>query len=147
MIRGRMLGLSGRRRPYVSGEIAIPFLSVEGNVDLLVDTGADTTLLAPNDAQALGIDVSRLQQGTRTRGVGGDTPTASVQAMPILDNSTFSLTLRILAPRDRSQQQALSSIPSLLGRDILSQFALFFEERTNKVLLLDPQEADALNLS
>ena len=66
--------------------------------------------------------------------------------MLILDNSTFSLTLRILAPRDRSQQQALSSIPSLIGRDILSQFALFFEERTNKVLLLNPEEADQLNL-
>ena len=38
------------------------------------------------------------------------------------------------------------AIPSLLGRDILSNFALFIEERTDKVLLLEPAEADALGL-
>jgi len=37
-------------------------------------------------------------------------------------------------------------IPSLLGRDILSHFALFVEERTNRVLLLEAHEADALPL-
>jgi hypothetical protein len=43
-------------------------------------------------------------------------------------------------------QQPLSSIPSLLGRDILAHFGLFYEERTGRVLLLDPAEADALRL-
>jgi hypothetical protein len=54
--------------------------------------------------------------------------------------------LRILAPASRNQQLALRTIPSLLGRDLLARFAVFLEERTNRVLLLDPQEADALTL-
>ena len=37
-------------------------------------------------------------------------------------------------------------IPFLLGRDVLSHFALFLEERTNRVLLLEAYEADALPL-
>lgn len=40
----------------------------------------------------------------------------------------------------------MHSIPSLLGRDVLARFALFFEERTGRVLLLEPSEADALEL-
>ncbi|MGI8552157.1 MAG: hypothetical protein ACR2PL_15450 [Dehalococcoidia bacterium] len=40
----------------------------------------------------------------------------------------------------------MSDVPSLLGRDLLSFFALFLEERTRCVLLLDPAEAGGLSL-
>jgi len=63
-----------------------------------------------------------------------------------LNNRAFQILLRILAPQSRQQQKALRTIPSLLGRDLLARFALFLEERTNRVLLLDPQEAEALKL-
>lgn len=36
-------------------------------------------------------------------------------------------------------------MPSILGRDVLSRFALVMEERTNRVLLLEPEEADRVN--
>jgi hypothetical protein len=49
--------------------------------------------------------------------------------------------LTILEP-----QVPLLPIPSLLGRDILARFALVMEERTRRVLLLEPAEADALGL-
>ena len=39
-----------------------------------------------------------------------------------------------------------SRIPSLLGRDLLSYFALFIEERSHRVLLREPDEADAVVL-
>lgn len=68
------------------------------------------------------------------------------QATITLGHLTYQLSLRILAPRGGEQQRALGRIPSLLGRDILSPFALFMEERSNRVLLLEPHEADALNL-
>ena len=37
-----------------------------------------------------------------------------------------------------------NSMPSLLGRDILDDFALFMERRTQRVLLLDAGEAESL---
>ena len=59
---------------------------------------------------------------------------------------TFARPLRILAPATAAGRAALARIPSLLGRDILGRFALFLEERTDRVLLLTPEEADQLNL-
>jgi hypothetical protein len=69
-----------------------------------------------------------------------------VRATLTLDSFRYELSVRILAPRSRAQRQALARIPSLLGRDILSNFALLYEERTDRVLLLTPPEADALQL-
>jgi hypothetical protein len=57
----------------------------------------------------------------------------------------FTGPIPILTPAGQSHQP-LSSIPSLLGRDILAHFGLFYEERTGRVLLLDPAEVDALGL-
>lgn len=146
MIRGLLSGPPGRLRPFVEVHIAIPSIGISGKVQMLVNTGADSTLFGPFDALYLGIDTTQLPQAMSSTGVGGRTPTVSAEAMLTLGTHTFPIMLRILAPQTRQQQQSLQSIPSLLGRDVLSHFALFLEERTNRVLLLDPNEADALNL-
>ncbi len=148
MIRGYLLTSGGRRRPFVKAVFQFPGLrdgSVE--VDLLVDTGADRTVLSPLDAEKLatdlGIDFSSLPRGTSGAGVGGQVDTRIVEAVITLDSFSTSLTLTILEP---PVGRPIPSIPSLLGRDIISQFALILEERTNRVLLLEPHEADALAL-
>lgn len=74
-------------------------------------------------------------------------PTAHVQANLTLGNFTYPLRLRILAPHTPAQRLALGRIPSMLGRDMLGHFALFMEERTGRVLLLEPHEANELPLS
>jgi predicted aspartyl protease len=144
MIRGRFEGI--RRRPLVTAHLALPSQQIAGEVSFLVDTGADSLVLAPTDALFLGIDTTALAPGAATTGVGGRTPTVQTDALLTLNNRAFKVLLRILAPASRQQQQALSIIPSLLGRDLLARFALFLEERTHRVLLLDPQEAEALKL-
>jgi hypothetical protein len=146
MIRGFLLGAPGRLRPFVTARVAIPSQQVVGNVDFLIDTGADATLLAPGDALDLGLDVAELPQGPRSTGVGGTTTTVSAQATITLDQHSFTIPLRILAPRSNRQRAALARIPSLFGRDLLAHFALFLEVRTGKVLLLEPDEADGLEL-
>jgi hypothetical protein len=146
MIRGILRDERGRRRPFVAAAVAIPALAVGGDVAFLVDTGADSTLLAPRDVTRLGIDLQQLPEGAPSTGVGGRTPTAYARAIITLDTHNFDVRLRILAPRAPHQQAVLIRIPSLLGRDVLAHFALFFEERTRRVLLLDPDEADALPL-
>jgi hypothetical protein len=64
--------------------------------------------------------------------------------MAALNIGPFSipLTLTILEPI----LNRILSIPSLLGGDVLSHFALFMEERTGRVLLLEPHEANALDI-
>ena len=146
MIRGYLSQSAGRKRPFVQAHVTIPSLSVSGKLELLVDTGADSTLVGPADASDLGIDIRSLPRGATSRGVGGASETVSAEATLTFEDRSFPLTLRVLAPQTISQRRILHSIPSLLGRDVLSEFALFFEERTGRVLLLEPSEADALSL-
>jgi predicted aspartyl protease len=146
MIRGYLLAMGRIRRPFVVGRIAIPSQDIADDVNLLIDTGADGTLLSPSDATRLRINLAQLSPGPPSTGVGGRVPTVYADATLTLDNFIYQLAIRILAPRSPAQQQALARIPSLLGRDILAHFALFFEQRTGRVLLLTPEEADALAL-
>ena len=149
MIRGYFLTEGGRARPFVDAVFRFPSLPARPfRVPLLVDTGADRTLIGPFDAQALQrefeLELGRLPRGPRSTGVGGSVDTRAIDALIQLDAFSLPLRLTIL---DQPPGAPLLRLPSLLGRDVLSQFALFFEERTGRVLLLEPHEADALNLS
>lgn len=114
-------------------------------VEFLVDTGADSTLLAPADLIFLGVDQRGLAATGLSTGIGGTIRTATVDIILWLDQRALTASARVLLP-GRLQQHALARIPSLLGRDILREFALFMEERSGRVLLLDALEADALPL-
>ncbi len=71
MIRGVFREEMGRRRPFVVGLLSLPALELTGDVAFLVDTGADSTLLAPRDAANLGMDLAALPEGPSSTGVGG----------------------------------------------------------------------------
>jgi hypothetical protein len=112
----------------------------------LVDTGADRTVLSPIDAIRLtrrfGVNLDDLPQGVSSTGVGGPASTRIIRAVLNIESFSTPLTLTIPEPiRNR-----ILPIPSPLGRDILSHFALFMEERTSRVLFLEPHETDALYL-
>ncbi len=134
-------------RPYLTGSIDVPAIGVVGmRVDFLIDTGADRTIIGSSDASRMvdefGVDMADLQDGPRGRGVGGTVPTKTAGVALRFDDFSKNMRMEILEP----PPDARFAIPSLLGRDVLSQFALFVEERTDKVLLLEPAEADALGL-
>jgi hypothetical protein len=146
MIRGYFYPVGNRLRPYVGAQISIPLLGILDEIQFLVDTGADTTIVAPSDVERLGVDLSQLPTGPSSRGIGGVTSTVQARATLILDTRELAVDLSILTPQTDAQRRALERIPSLLGRDVLAQFALVMEQRTDRVLLLEPAEADALSL-
>lgn len=145
MIRGHFATLGTRRRPFVKGVLHFPTLNRDLELRLLVDTGADRTILGPAHAERLrtelGMDFTALRRGQPGTGIGGQVATRIVEAVLNLETVALPPTLTILEPT-----APLAPIPSLLGRDILAHFALFLEERTTRVLLLEPAEADALKL-
>ena len=147
MIRGYFSTQGTRRRPFIDAIRQFPTLNSRSlDVKLLVDTGADRTLLSPRDARRLtrsfALDLTTLPTGMSSTGVGGQSNTRTLETVCILDTFSLPTLLTILDP----PPGPMPSIPSLLGRDILSHFALFLEERTNRVLLLEAHEADALPL-
>jgi predicted aspartyl protease len=138
MIRG-YFSTGVTRRPFVSAHFQFSTLGNQLHpVELLVDTGADRTLLSPVDARRLGINLAALESGLPSIGVGGQAQTRAIEAVLTLDTFSTPLTLIVI--------ETARPIPSLLGRDIISRFALFMEERTDRVLLLEPSEAAALDL-
>ena len=138
MIRG-YLSRGAVRRPFISARFRIPSLDNRlFPVELLVDTGADRTLLSPVDARRMQIDITALPQGSPSIGIGGQSQTRTIETELILQDFSIPLTLSI--------PETPRPIPSLLGRDVLSRFALFMEERTSRVFLLEPHEAQALDL-
>lgn len=148
MIQGYFRSTGSLKRPYVNGAVHLPDVGISGiDIRFLIDTGADRTLLGHRDAlrmsRVYGVDLTQLRVGLPFRGIGGvSTKRYVVQA--VLEFGVFStdLDLAILEPVHGQPP----SIPSLLGRDVLVHFALFMEERTNRVLLLEPAEADRLGL-
>ena len=144
MIRGYFYGDGTRRRPFVDAVFQFPGHGITLDARLLVDTGADRTILGPYPALRLeidfGLDFNTLPEGTPSTGVGGLATTRTIETILSLGAFSIPLSLTVLEP-------GLSPIPSLLGRDIVSQFALFIDQRTDRVFLLEPGEADALQLT
>ena len=142
MIRGYFTGESSLRRPNARGRLSF---DSEHNTDefteieFLIDTGADTTVLSPADARAIGLDVSVLDIAGVGGGIGGDALMRSVEA--ILTIQGYSVPITLCVP------DSDHAIPSLLGRDFMAGFALFFEESSRTVVLLDRDEVERMGLA
>ncbi len=133
--------------PYVNGVVSVPSVGLIGmEVRFLIDTGSGSTLIGDIDADRMfryyDVDARSLGEGIPSQGIGGIVPTREVQATLQLEDFSASLRIDILEPVPGQQP----SVPSLLGRDVLSHFALLMEERTGRVLLLEPAEADSLQI-
>lgn len=147
MIRGNFQPIGDALAPCVLGTVHIPSIGIgDMNILFLIDTGADTSLIGDFDAfrmvRDFGVDLTDLPIGTPSEGIGGVVATRTAMSTLTVDDFTRNLRIDILEPSSETH----FSVPSLLGRDVLSHFALFVEERTRKVLLLEPAEADALGL-
>jgi predicted aspartyl protease len=119
MLRGRF-GIA-TTAPYLEAYVTFPRLKRRGFVSLLVDTGADGTVLMPADGMKLNVDYKVLTNPTISQGVGGVAKSFSEQAvLAFSDNRyvySYLLDIQLLAPTRQNHH-----LPSLLGRDILNQW-------------------------
>ena len=141
MIRGFFSAEGGAPRPYVSMDLTFPDHDQPEVIVVtafVIDTGADLTILAKSAAELIGLDLPNIGVPGEIGGVGGNEPTWMVQATLSAQDNPTNMTIHIPERDDH--------IPSLLGRDFMSAFTLIIRERDGTALLLDDDEADALNL-
>ena len=140
MIRGFFYaGQDDAPRPYITFGLTFPDQpNVRGEAAFIIDTGADLTILSLREARLMGLEYADMGVPGEIGGVGGAVPTRVVEAN--LDAQGHPTNMTIHIPQDDDH------IPSLLGRDFMSAFTLIIRERDGMALLLDDDEADALNL-
>ncbi len=129
MLRGRFGDTS--RRPFLEGKIYLPRLNIESNISFLVDTGADRTILMPDDTIRSGIDVSKLHGCEPVGGVGGTLTTFHEHALLVFSESKKNLYLYKLSVLIAPLGEPLAKTPSLLGRDILDRWRMTYSPATN----------------
>lgn len=139
LVRGCFLTTEGRARPYLDATVRFPSIDKQLDVRLLVDTGADRTVLGAQDAARLGIDYAALPRGQDVGGLGGRVDTRVVDATVGFAHVVIPVAVTIL-----ETNPAHVIVPSLLGRDVLAHFVLFLDERRGRVLLFEPRVADTL---
>ena len=148
MILGYFQTEGSFQRPYVDLILQFPVAdNRQLEISFLVDTGADRTLLSPTEGirlrQQLGIDLLGLPFGTPIGGIGGQLETRTIDATLGLGEQSISTTLSLVEPPPGQ----FPTMPSLLGRDILYQLALFMERKTDRLLLLDESETQRIRFS
>ncbi len=135
-------------RPYVNLTLEFPIANNQAlEISFLVDTGADRTLLSPVDGarlrSELGVDILDLPFGSSIVGVGGQTETRMIDATLDIGEQSISTTLSLVEP----PPGYFPTMPSLLGRDILYELALFMEYRKDRLLLLDYSETEHISFN
>ena len=144
MIEGHFLpDRNGVMRPYI--DLDVDFhepIAVRLEVRFPVDTGADRTLLSSHIAERLrtdlDFDIRSLEEGNPIGGIGGQVNTR--KARVTLYSGEQWITDMLITIIDAVPGP--DNIPSLLGCDIINDFALFTERSTERVVLLDGAEAE-----
>ncbi len=140
MIIGYFALVGATRRPFIRCDVSIPAYPdiAPTPIEFVVDTGSDMTALSPDDAESLGLRVAALDIGQTSGGVGSAFATRVVQSRITVQGLSTPHLLHI--------PEVTHPMPSLLGRDFMRDFALFMEERTGRVFLLDREDLDSFGI-
>jgi len=119
-------------RPHLVAMFSCPEASAKGVIDFLIDTGADQTVIMPDDLARLGIAGKHLIEGcpSETLGVGGiPVPLRYLRGVSMEFQTDGGATaapiefeqVAVLFPRRADRRgNSYKGMPSLLGRSFLS---------------------------
>ena len=118
--------------PRVKARLHLPGLGVLGDVDFLVDTGTDTTILHPTDADDLHCPFDELSNPSISTSAGGPhTYYAESAVVSLYDGEIrhdFRVNLHIGKPHPITD-----GLDSLLGRDVLNELEMRYAPRRGEL--------------
>ncbi len=125
--------------PHVGARVYLLSQRLAFDLDFLVDTGADATMLSPGDVLKFEIDVDALRGQQRSyTGIGGSMRLVEEDArITFYDEGTGQwrdvfTTLLVAAPENPGP---LARLPSILGRNILNDYLCTLDPRQGSVTL------------
>ncbi|MCJ7443947.1 MAG: retropepsin-like domain-containing protein [Methanotrichaceae archaeon] len=108
-------------------------------IDFLIDTGADATMLSPQDAMRIGIDISSLDQGGEISGVGGSIETRVLKDVGLIfinpDNNKLELECHLEFCENLLVGPDGWTFGSILGRDVTNRFNMNTDIENSKFSL------------
>lgn len=157
MIAGYLLPAAGfsAPRPMIQIEVTLeqpPVVTrlparrgfVRGQLAFLIDTGSDATIISPDAARALGLDLTdadlRLLGARTFLGVGD----SEISYIPLVGGLTFEddetgefeLPVRMWVAEPGARQEWSAGLPSVLGRDTLRFFEFTLNYTTDPAVRL-----------
>lgn len=140
MIEGYFRLIGASRRPFIDVDVSFPDVDSRPiRIAFLVDTGAERTVLSPRDGQRLhdrfGLDIRSLPRGNPIGGIGGVVQTRLISATLVVGSYETTMPLHIV-----DMPAGPYDMPSLIGRDIIYDFALFMEHSADRLHLLRTAE-------
>jgi hypothetical protein len=124
MLKGRIGNTSNA--PHLEGHLLLSGLKIRGQVSFLVDTGADSGIIMPEDGLRLGIPYKKLTFNRDCTGIGGSIKICELRALLTFmePRRTFTYQVKIgIAPLQRDILDA----PSLLGRDVINRMRMIYQ--------------------
>jgi predicted aspartyl protease len=138
MLRGRFGDTTGR--PFIEAHVHLVRPGIRFNLSFLVDTGADRTLITPMEGARMGLDYSKLRPGRTLEGLGGSVKGYEEPAILTFEESrkrlvSYTFEIGIAEPRRIRRSQHPEDVVVLLGRDVLQNFAMSYNQRREHLSL------------
>ena len=102
----------------------MPQFKIDARISFLVDTGADSSLIAPADAKTMGIDYTKLGTPIESIGIGGVALSYPVRGSLVFTDSRFMYLYHLDALDIAVPQPEIEQMPSLLGREVLGRWRI-----------------------
>lgn len=127
---------------YIPTLVSHEGLSITRRISFLIDTGASRTIILDRDARALNLvyeSLQRYQPGVV--GVGGVVETYIIEDCTLTfssDSGAYTEPMpAIYVLRHRRFDRRVERLPSLLGRDVINKYDLFYSRPSGSVFLTD----------
>jgi len=112
-------------------------------ISFLIDTGTPRTVISERDVAKLGIDFTQMEKmNADMLGIGGFTQIFKLNNLTfsfITENGEYQQDIHevLVNKHDKLPDKYKKQIPSLLGRDVMGDYALVLDGRKDLVLLSD----------